>query len=212
MSLLPFNECCSIMVCGATSSGKTIWTYKVLQNLNVFKHPPEAILYCYGVWQPLFEDMEMIPNLIMRQGVPDSLDDWAPDVKHRLIIIDDLMDKVVNSLDMSLLFTQGCHHKHISIIYITQNLYLQGKYSRTISLNTQYIVLFRSLWDVTQISVLGRQMFPGNAKLLTQAYNDVMKTPYNYLIIDSSPHSNPQYRLRTNIFPDEYPIVYRSKV
>jgi hypothetical protein len=212
MSLLPFNECCSIMVSGSTSSGKTIWTYKVLRNLDVFKEPPDAMLYCYGVWQNLFEDIEMIPNMTMHQGLPDNLDDWAPQAKHRLIIIDDLMDKVVNDMEMSLLFTQGCHHKHISIIYITQNLYLQGKYSRTISLNTQYIVLFRSLRDVSQISLLGRQMFPGKSKLLTQVYTDVMKVPYAYLIIDSSPHSNPQYRLRTHIFPGEYPVVYVSKV
>jgi hypothetical protein len=212
MSLLPFNECSSIMVSGATSSGKTIWTYKVLQNLNVFKQPPEAIMYCYGVWQELFEDIERLPNMTMNHGLPSNLDDWAPEAKHRLIIIDDLMDKVVNNLEMSLLFTQGCHHKHISIIYITQNLYLQGKYSRTISLNTQYMVLFRSLRDVSQISILGRQLFPGNSKVLTQVYNDVMKKPYTYLIVDSSPHCNYQYRLRTNIFPDEYPIVYVPKV
>jgi hypothetical protein len=212
MSLLPFNECSSIMVAGATSSGKTMWTYKVLRNLDVFKQPPDAIMYCYGVWQTLFEDIEMLPNLTMHQGLPTDLDDWAPQASHRLLVIDDLMDKVVNDMDMSLLFTQGCHHKHISIIYITQNLYLQGKYARTVSLNTQYIVLFRSLRDVSQISILGRQMFPGKSKLLSQVYVDVMKLPYTYLIIDSSPHSTPQYRLRTNIFPGEYPIIYAPKV
>ena len=212
MSLLPFNDCSSIMVCGATSNGKTVWTYKLLQNLNVFKTAPDVIMYCYGVWQPLFNEIEVIPNITMCQGLPNNLDDWSEGSNHRLIMIDDLMDKVVNDMEMSLLFTQGCHHKHISIIYITQNLYLQGKYSRTISLNTQYMVLFRSLRDVSQISILGRQLFPGNSKVLTQVYNDVMKKPYTYLIVDSSPHCNYQYRLRTNIFPEEYPIVYVPKV
>ena len=212
MSLLPFNDCSSIMVCGATSSGKTVWTYKLLQNLNVFKTPPDAIMYCYGVWQPLFNEIEVIPNITMCQGLPNNLDDWSEDSRHRLIIIDDLMDKVVNDMEMSLLFTQGCHHKHISIVYITQNIYLQGKYSRTISLNTQYMVLFRSLRDAAQINILGRQLFPGKSKLLTQAYEDVMKEPYRYLIIDSSPHCDSKYRLRTNIFPSEYPIVYAPKV
>ena len=207
-----FKGCSSIMVCGSTSSGKTWWTFKLLQNLTVFEHPPEAILYCYGVWQNLFNDIENIPNIEMHQGLPSNIDDWQPQSKHRLIIIDDLMDKVVNDIDMSLLFTQGCHHKNISIIYVSQNLFLQGKYARTISLNTQYIVLFRSLRDVSQITVLGRQMFPGKGKLLTQVYNDVMKERYAYLIIDSSPHSESKYRLRTHIFPGEYPIVYVPKL
>lgn len=212
MVLLPFKDCSSIMVCGATSSGKTRWTYRFLQNNDMFETDPEHIMYCYAVWQPLFDEMEKLPNFTLNQGLPQNIDEWNPQAKHRLIIIDDLMDKVVDSLDMSLLFTQGCHHKNISVIFITQNLYLKGKHSRTISLNTQYIVLFRSLRDVSQISVLGKQLFPGKAKLLTQVYEDVMKQPYAYLIIDNSPHGDPRYRLRTHIFEDENPTIYVPKV
>jgi hypothetical protein len=213
MALLPFNDCSSIMVSGATSSGKTQWVYRLLQNLEnldgMFNTKPEHVLYCYGVWQPIFNDMESMCTL--HQGLPNNIENWESESKHKLIILDDLMDKVVCSLDMSLLFTQGCHHRNISVIFITQNLFLQGKYSRTISLNTQYMVLFRSMRDVSQISTLGKQLFPGRAKLLTQVYEDVMKQPYAYLIVDNSPHSNPKYRLRTHIFPGEDPIVYVSK-
>ena len=212
MSLLPFADNSSLMISGATSSGKTVWTHKLLKNLNMFKTPPEAIMYCYGVWQPLFDDIELIPNVRLQHGLPKNLDDWCPQAKHRLIIIDDLMDKVVNDMDMSLLFTQGCHHKHISTVYITQNLFLQGKYARTISLNTQYLILFRSLRDASQITTLGRQLFPGKSKLLTQVYTDVMKNPYAYLVIDNSPHGHTDYRLRTHIFPGEYPLIYLPKL
>ena len=212
MALLPFKDCSSILISGATSSGKTQWTYRLLQNLNTFETPPDAILFCYGVWQSLYDDIEAVPNVKLYQGLPNNLDEWCPDAKHRIIIIDDLMDKVVNDINMSLLFTQGCHHKHISTIYITQNLFLQGKYARTISLNTQYMILFRSLRDASQITILGRQLFPGKSKLLTQVYEDVMKNPYSYLVIGNSPHGHAEYRLRTNIFPDEYPLIYISKV
>jgi hypothetical protein len=212
MSLLPFADYSSLMISGATSSGKTMWTYKLLKNLNMFETPPDAILYCYGVWQSLFDDIETIPNVTIQQGLPMNIDDWCPEAKHRLIIIDDLMDKVVNDMDMCLLFTQGCHHKHISTIYITQNLFLQGKYARTISLNTQYVILFRSLRDASQITTLGRQLFPGKSKLLTQVYEDIMKKSYAYLVIDNSPHGHLDYRLRTNVFPGEYPLIYIPKV
>jgi hypothetical protein len=208
MALLPFKDYSSILISGATSSGKTQWTYRLLQNLDIFETKPDAILYCYGVCQSLYNDIETIPNVELHKGLPYNLDDWCPEAKHRLIIIDDLMDKVVNDMDMSLLFTQGCHHKHISTIYIMQNLFLQGKYARTISLNTQYIILFRSLRDASQITTLGRQLFPGKSKLLTQVYTEVMKKPYAYLVIDNSPHGHPEYRLRTHIFPGEYPLIY----
>ena len=210
MALLPFKDCSSIMVCGATSSGKTRWTYRLLQN-HMFETDPEYIMYCYAVWQPIFDEMEKLPNFTLHQGLPLNIDEWNPQSNHRLIIIDDLMEKVVDNLDMSLLFTQGCHHKSISVIFITQNLYLKGKYARTISLNTQYLVLFRSLRDVSQITTLGKQMFPGQSKLLTQVYNDVMKKPFAYLLIDNSPHGHPKYRLRTNIFPNEDTLIYVTK-
>jgi hypothetical protein len=199
------------MISGATSSGKTQWIYRLLPNLDMFETKPDAILICYGVWQSLYNDIETIPNVELHNGLPHNLDDWCPEAKHRLIIIDDLMDKVVSDMNMSLLFTQGCHHKHISTIYITQNLFLQEKYSRTISLNTQYLILFRSLRDASQITTLGRQLFPGKSKLLTQVYEDVMKKPYAYLVVDNSPHGHPDYRLRTNIFPGEYPLIYVSR-
>ena len=42
--------------------------------------------------------------------------------------------------------------------------FCQGKFSRTISLNTNYLILFKNPRDNNQISVLARQMYPGNTK------------------------------------------------
>jgi hypothetical protein len=205
MALLPFKDCSSILISGATSSGKTQWTYKLLQNLNTFETPPDAILFCYGVWQSLYDDIEAIPNVKLYQGLPNNLDEWCPDAKHRLIIIDDLMDKVVNDINMSLLFTQGCHHKHISTIYnpksiftgkICQNYFSQYTIYDFVSLTERCITNYH-----IRSSVISREV-----------YEDVMKNPYSYLVIDNSPHGHAEYRLRTNIFPDEYPLIYISKV
>ena len=35
-----------------------------------------------------------------------------------------------------------------------------------------------------------------------------MKTSYGYMVIDLNPQSNPKHRIRTQIFPGEYPIIY----
>ena len=45
------------------------------------------------------------------------------DRRHKLIVIDDLVHRVVEDKQMELLFTQGTHHKCVSVILITQNLY-----------------------------------------------------------------------------------------
>jgi hypothetical protein len=70
-------------------------------------------MYCFGIHQPLFEEMEKtIPNITFYQGLPspEVIDDFTADRRHRVIVLDDLMHRVVQNVDMELLFTQGCHH------------------------------------------------------------------------------------------------------
>ena len=90
------------------------------------RDPPCQILYCYGIYQPLFDEMERtIKNLRSKQGLPSSeeLEDFTMERRHKLIVIDDLVHIVVEDKQMELLFTQGTHHKCVSVILITQNLY-----------------------------------------------------------------------------------------
>ena len=212
---LPFEQCSSICISGQTGSGKTQWVYKFLTNINDMysKDPPTKILYCYGIHQDLFEQMERsVPHFYSKQGLPtvEELDEFTRDKRHKLIIIDDLMHEVMQNKDMELLFTQGTHHKCVSVILITQNLYPGGKHARTIALNTWYMVLMKNLRDVSQVSILGRQLYPGKSKGFLQAYEDALNCEkYGYFVVDMSPHAEDRYRLRTRIFPQEDPIIYR---
>ena len=216
-SLLPFKPQCSICIVGCTGSGKTYWTHKFLKNMNgMFDNdPPHTVIFCYGVWQPLFGQMEKdVPNIIMHEGLPtqELIEQTCSNGKHNVIIIDDLIDQMVKSPDMELLLTQGCHHKNFSIIYLTQNLYQSGKNARTIALNTWYLVMFKNLRDASQVRHLAKQMYPGSGNILKEAYEDATNGPYGYLVIDSSPHAVAKNRLRTRIFPNEDPVVYVPKV
>ena len=212
---LPFEPCSSICISGQTGSGKAQWVYKFLTHINDMysKDPPSKILYCYGIHQDLFEQMERsVPHFYSKQGLPtmEELYEFTRDKQHKLIIIDDLMHEVMQNKDMELLFTQGTHHKCVSVILITQNLYPGGKHARTIALNTWYMVLMKNLRDVSQVSILGRQLYPGKSKGFLQAYEDALNNEkYGYFVVDMSPHAEDRYRLRTRIFPQEDPIIYR---
>lgn len=176
------------------------------------KEPPDRIMYCYGIHQPLYDVMESdFPNLITKQGLPtrEEIKEFTKDRKHRLIIIDDLAHQLLNNSEMELLFTQGCHHRRISVIFMTQNLFQRGSESRTIALNTYYIVLMKNVRDTAQIAHLGRQLFPGRSRLLTDAYLNATREPFEYLLMDTS-HAKHEYRLRTDIFPGENLIIYQS--
>ena len=160
------------------------------------RDPPTWILYCYGIYQPLFDEMERnVPTFTSKQGLPsaEELDEFTADRRHKLIVIDDLMHRVVQDKVMELLFTQGTHHRCVSVILITQNLYPGGKHTRTIALNMWYTILMKNLRDVSQVGILGRQLYPGRGKAFLKAYEDAVGSKEDYLIVDTSPHGD--YRI-----------------
>ena len=54
--------------------------------------------------------------------------------KRNLIIFDDLMTEAKCDQRIADLFTKGSHHRNISIVYLTQNVFPQGRACRDIAL------------------------------------------------------------------------------
>lgn len=216
--MIPFQQGV-IVISGATRSGKTYFTHKLLCNLDkTFTKPhPNYILFCYGIYQPLYDQIQTdVENITMHHGLPseEEIEQWYSEKDtdmHKLIVIDDLAHLVVNNQNIELLLTQGSHHRNISVIIISQNIFTHGKYSRNQSLNTQYFIIFRNIRDGNQIKYLSRQLFPSHPNKLVQAYEDAVKEAHGYLIIDMHPFSSDKYRLRTKIFPNEDLIIYTDK-
>ena len=99
------------------------------------------------------------------------------------------------------------------MLYLVQNLFPKNKESRTISLNSQYMVVFKNPRDVSQMSHLARQMYPGRVKFVQEAFKDATAVPYGYLLVDLKQDTPEDMRLRTAIFPDDgVQYVYLPKV
>jgi len=84
-------------------------------------------------------------------------------------------------------FTKISHHRNVSIVYLTQNLFDKNKYARTISLNAHYLVLFKNPRDATQFATLARQMYLNASKFAIEAYKDATSAPCGHLLIDLKP-------------------------
>lgn len=156
----------------------------------------KAITWHYSLWHPSLD----IEGIEFVQGLPDTdFDSKFP----RLFIIDDLMAESSNSNCILDLFTKGCHHKNISVIFITQNIFYKGKNQRDISLNAHYLVLFKNPRDKSQIRFLAQQLSPQNSKFLTEAFLNATLNPHSYLLIDLKQSTPENLRFRTNVFPDD---------
>jgi hypothetical protein len=126
-----------------------------------------------------------------------------------LLILDDLMQETDSRITS--IFTKFSHHKNVSVLYLTQNLFYGSKQNRTISLNSQYFVLYKNARDANQVAYLARQMYPGKSAFMVEAFRDATKQPFSYLLVDLKPDSDERFRLRTNVFPGESTFVYTSK-
>ena len=88
-----------------------------------------------------------MPHIEFVKGIPTALeqDSYFDVSKRNLIVFDDQMIDAGKDKRIVNLSTRGSHHRNLSIIYIVQNLFHQGKGSRRISLNSYYLVQIANL-------------------------------------------------------------------
>ena len=178
----------------------------------MFTIPPERVVYAYTEYQPLFEDMlKRVPNVTLHQGLPnrEEIERYSEGVKHMILVLDDMMLKIGQSEDCVHLFTGTSHHRNISVIFLTQNLYSPGKYSRTISLNCFNVILFKNYRDSRQVITFGSQVLPEKTGFFKSAYEMATRENYGYLHVCLEPNQNRNYQLRSKILPGEDLVVYQ---
>lgn len=193
------------LICGPTAAGKTVFVRKFLANETVCCDTSfDRVILYYSEWQNTYKTLGR-GNVEFREGVP-QFSDFADDPRPKLIILDDLMCEASGKSIVNL-FTKGSHHRNLSIIFISQNLFHKGL--REVSLNSSYIVVFKNPRDKAQIRCLARQICPENPRSVQEAYADATSRPHGYLLIDLKQSTPENCRLRSNIFPDEgHQVVY----
>lgn len=212
-SLLPFKSPCTITLIAASNGGKTSFVERLLTTSEgMFTEDISTIVYCYGSsWQSKFDNMlKNKPNMIFKEGLPseEEFSILSNEQEHSCLILDDLMTEISTASKIEKLWTVHSHHFKMSIIYLAHNMYQKSPSSRTISLNTQYYILFKNHRDIQQIQYFGRQIYGNKSRLFDKAYHLATAHPWGYLLVDLNSHSEEKYRLRTNIFPNEETIVY----
>lgn len=204
----------SCILAGPSRAGKTTWVYHLLaQSEYILDRKPEKVIYYYNQWQDMFQKMKE-EKLVdeFKNFVPSKEDlerEAAPGKKSgrgTCIIVDDFMH--VQSEDVGEIFTALSHHLDLSCIYITQNLFAKNnKHMRDMSLSATYLVLFKNPRDSSQIVHLAKQLSPGKINYVVDAYRELTKKPYSYVLFDLHQATEESLRMRTRIFLQEQPIV-----
>ena len=194
-----FKSPFTCIVVGATSSGKSHWVKRLLENrMSLIDPSPAEVLYCFGEMNPQILEYRN-QGIEIYNGVPDA-ETIKAQQKPLLLVIDDLMLDIQPEY-LDILFTRGSHNWNVSVIFVTQALF--GRNIKTARANSHYLVLMRNPQAKQNIRTLGSQMFPGQLKFFMESFNDATASPYSYLLVDSHPNTDDKERLLTNIFPGE---------
>ena len=194
----------TMLVCGPSSCGKSVFTRRLLANKAAFGNPPKKIVWCYGVWQDEFKN----DDFEYHRGLPTE---EILEEGNMVLVLDDLMQQAKSSQVVSDIFTKLSHHRNITCICLMQNLFPKGSEIRNISLNSNYIVVMKNTRDQMQIRHLARQIYPGNSKFLIDAYQNATIQPYSYLLLDFTHSIATDLKVRTGILPGETYFVYVPK-
>lgn len=209
-----FQHPCSIYLSGASNSGKSSTLYKLLiSGTKSFTVQFKKIFIVYGVHQAIFDELKNLLPIVLIPLENFELQSLLKeeDLEHSFVVFDDSFVQLSDNRDFSDIVTKYSHHKGFSVAIVSQYVFGSGKYSRIIATNSTYTLLFDSCRDRLSISILGRQMYPGNTAYFLEAFKHSTRTPFSCLLIDCHQACPSAFRLRSNIL-GSYPIVYLPPV
>jgi hypothetical protein len=213
--LLPFKHPSTILIAGPTGSGKTEFLVKLLTKNGGIRPFPRRIIWIYSEWQDAYDRIrKQLPRKIefVKEFNADLYESLNRNVRNLVVLDDQMENRDIHrngGSGIAKFFTQGSHHRNLTVVYIVQNLFHQSRAMRTISLNSHYLVLFKNPRDKLQIRSLATQMYPSNIEYLLRAYEDATSVPYGFLVVDLRPETPEHLRLRANIFDVETQCVYK---
>ena len=126
-----FQHPMTMNVCGPTCCGKTTWLKQLLLNVDkMIQTRPHNIFWFYKRWQTIYTELKKkLNNIKFIQGIPPALKNakYFDERFPTLFIFDDLMRDATKNSDICELYTEGSHHRNLSVICLLQNIYLRKK-------------------------------------------------------------------------------------
>jgi hypothetical protein len=172
-------------VYGARGSGKSEFTKQLLLDQEKYLNSPfDKIIWVYKHYQAKLFD-PLIEKFGDRIELINELPNFGTSEKQNtVIVLDDMILEVKDSKEILEQYLSG-RHIGISVISLSQNMFIAGKYRISMDRNTDYMILMNNLKGGSQIATLSYQLNPHNSKFLKSAFKDATIEPYGHLFIDT---------------------------
>lgn len=194
------------------------------------KQPQELVwLYAKGssdkekIFTPLEESMHLQGvKCRFLEGYPDELlksNKLFTSDKDQLkvLVIDDLWQKVANLESLQDIFTIHSHHSNIQVFLLCQNLYGATQSHRhviqNLIRNSSYIIIFADRRSISTVKQIANFYYPGETYRLVKPFLNLIKSSsYDYIVIDLL-NKNEHFMIRQNglIGDDAYCFIFTSQ-
>ena len=125
-----------------------------------------------------------------------------------MVIFDDLINSK-SLVDIATLFTVDGRHMNMSMVFLTQRLFVNNEYFRQISQNCDYFAIFKNPRNSSEIRTLAQQLTPGGLDLI-DIYMEATKDPFSYLFINLTQECQPQVKYLSKLFDYDHSVrVFR---
>ena len=148
------------------------------------------------------------PGIEFEKGWRNQILDSLSLEKRNILVWDDQITVASSSSSAADLFTKLSNHNNLTVIYLVQNVYNQRKSQRTISINSNYRLVYRSGRDASQFCTMANQICPNNGKWLVDSFTDASSKPYKFLVLDHHTSTPEDQTVVTNILFKDQLIYY----
>lgn len=153
----------------------------------------------------IFETNTMFPGAEFCKQFPAFLTECIRKGKKGCFIFDDLMSELADCNILTNLFTKYSSHSDISVIFITQNLFFEGKKKSqniTIYRNTHILVLYRNPMDNSTISLVAKRISTSRHRELKEMFQFIQEK-YRYVVIHGDFNTPEKLRFTTDVFSQD---------
>ena len=191
-----------MIISGSSGAGKTYFAGELIR-ADLFLHEIDFIYYfhpCYLDEPPVNWHETMSIPVSYQTGLPnvEQLTSMPP---NSLIVLDDLMEKCVNSEVIDHLFRVISGKRKLSVMIMSQNYFTNGRFSRNIRNSCNYSVLMRNCCDATINTRAARAMNLTRPVALAEQNNS--EKEYPYIFIDQTQKGQvSSYQISTDIYGD----------
>ena len=185
------------LISGPSQSGKSHFMCNVIKQRNHLidsKAPINDI-----AWFSPTSITNKLDNVLYYQRLPNMKDLQKKTGIAKIIVLDDYLSDIRGEAGREIIkiVLNGTHHLQICLFILVQNMF--APHLRTISLNCQYLIIFKSPRSTDQIQCLLRQIYGKQCQNQITAVNDILSRPYAYVFLDLHQLCPEAVRIRTNI-------------